>query len=242
MVRNQLLGIKMKAIKSKLIAVGIIFFFALLPDTSSARVNFHIGFGTGLGHYHSDFHIRLHGGYYRWPGRGHRIFGHRGFYRHKPWHRSGVSVWIDGLFPIIVNPPVVVKTPKVITESRIVIEEPECQVKLQDDKDTAKLFEKLRRRKSELLKGLRIGDKTKCKEAIRELAGFSFDDKVRDALEGILLSDPDAELRKQVAKSFSKTSNKKVLAALEIASTDDPNEEVRQEARQAIIKIRGYKL
>ena len=234
MVRNQLLGIKMKAIKSILAAVGMIFFFALFPDTASARVNFHIGFGTGLGHYHSDFHIGLHGGYYRWPGR-----GHRGFHRHKPWHRSGVSVWIDGLFPIIVRPGVVVKAQKVITERQVVVEEPDCQVKLKDDKDTAKLFEKLRRRKSELLKKLRIGDKAKCKEAIRELAGFSFDNKVREALEGILLSDPDVELRRQVAKSFGKTSNKKVLPALEIASTDDPNKEVRQEAYKAIMKIRA---
>jgi HEAT repeat protein len=132
-----------------------------------------------------------------------------------------------------------VKTPKVITESRVVVEEPECQVKFQDDKDTAKLFEKLRRRKSELLKKLRIGDKARRKETIRELAGFSFDDKVREALEVILLSDPDPELRRQVAKSFGKTSNKKVLPALEIASTDDPNKEVRQEAYKAIMKIRA---
>ena len=235
----------MKAIKSILAAVGIIFFFTLLPNTASARVNFHIGFGTGLGYHHSGFHIGchphigLHGGYYRWPGRGHRIFRHREFHRHKPWHRPGVSVWIDGLFPIIVRPPVVAKAPKVITEHRVVVEEPECKIKLRDDKDTAELFEKLRLRKSELLKKLRIGDKTKCKEAIRELAGFSFDNKVREALEGILLSDPDPELRRQVAKSFGRTSNKKVLAALEIASTDDPNKEVRQEAYKAIMKIRA---
>ena len=232
----------MKAIKSILAAVGIIFFFTLLPNTTSARVNFHIGFGTGLGYHHSGFHIGcrphigLHGGYYRWLGR-----GYRGFHRHKPWHRPGVSVWIDGLFPIIVRPPVVAKAPKVITEHRVVVEEPECQIKLRDNKDTAELFEKLRLRKSELLKKLRIGDKTKCKEAIRELAGFSFDNKVREALEGILLSDPDPELRREVARAFGKTTNKKVLAALQKAKVSDPDMEVHHEAHKAILKIKSYK-
>jgi hypothetical protein len=233
--------ITMKAIKFILAGNGLIFFLALLPDTASARVNFHIGFGTGIGHHSSGFHphIGLHGSYYRWPGRGHRIFGHRDFHRHKPWRSSGVSVWIDGLFPIIVRPPVVVKSPKVITESHVVIEEPQCQNKLEDDRDTSELFEKLRRKKSELLKKLRIGDKDKRKETIRELAGFSFDKKVREALEDVLLSDPDPELRMQVAKSFGKTSNKKVLPALEKANTDDPDSDVREEAYKAIIKIRA---
>lgn len=234
----------MKAIKSILAGAGLIFFFALLPNAASARVNFHIGFGTGIGHRNSSFHIGyrphygLHGGYYRWPDRG-RHRGHRNFPRRKPWHSSGVSVSIDGLFPIIFRPPVVVKAPKVITESHVVIEEPECQSKLEDDKNTAELFEKLRLRKSELLKKLRIGDKDKRKETIRELAGFSFDKKVREALEEVLLSDPDPELRKQAAESFGKTSNKKVIPALEQAEADDPNTEVRQEAYKAIIKIRG---
>jgi hypothetical protein len=237
---NQLKDIKMKAIKSILTGSGLVFFLVLLPAPASARVSFHIGFGAGLGHRFSGFHIgchshyRLHGGYYRWPGR-----GYRGFYRHKPWHRSGVSVWIDGLFPIIVRPPVVVKTPKVITERRAVIQEPEYCNELRHDKDTDELFEKLRRKKSELLKKFMIGDKAKRQETLRELAGFSFDNKVREALEIVLLSDPDPELRMQVAKSFGKTSNKQLLAALEKAEADDPDIEVREEAHKAINKIRA---
>lgn len=242
----------MKTVKSIFTGAGLIFFLALLPNTASARVNFHIGFGTGIGHRHSGFYSRcyphygLHGGYYRWPGRGryrgHSVFGHRNFHGHRPRHSSGVSVWIDGLFPIVVRRPVVVETPNVITESHVVIEEPEYYNNLRDDENTAELFEKLRRKKSELLKVLRIGDKAKCKEAIRELAGFSFDDKVREALEDVLLKDPDPELRREAAESLGKTSNKKVLRALEKANADDPNREVRQEAYKSIIKIRGYRL
>jgi hypothetical protein len=241
MTRKQLLGAKMKAKQLILVGTGLVFFLTLLPNTASARVNFHIGFGTGIGHSYRHSHFGLHGGYHRWPSRRYKVFGHRHFSHHKPRHSSGVNFWIGGLFPIVIRPPIIVKTPKVITQRRVVVEELECQSKL-DDNNTTELFEKLRRRKSELLKKLRIGDKDKRKETIRELAGFSFDNKVREALEDVLLSDPDPELRKQVAKSFGKTSNKKVLPALKKAEADDPNREVREEAYKAIITIRGYKL
>jgi hypothetical protein len=245
---NQLEDTKMKAIKSILTGSGLIFFLFLLPAPASARVGFHIGFGAGSGHRCSGFHIgchpyyRLHGDYYRWPGRCHKVFYYRHFPRYKPRCSPRVSVCLDGLFPILIKPPVVVKTPKVITERRVVIQEPEYCNELRHDKETDELFEKLRLRKSELLKKLRIGDKAKRKEAIGELAGFSFDDKVREALEDILLSDPDPGLRMQVAKSFAKTSNKKVLPALETAKSNDPNASVRQEAHNAIMKIKLHKL
>jgi hypothetical protein len=109
------------------------------------------------------------------------------------------------------------------------------------DEDTAELFEQIRRRKSELLKKLKIGDKHKCQEAIRELAGFSFNDNVRFALEEVMLTDPDVELRIEVARAFGKITNKKVLPALQKAEVYDPSMEVRQEAHKAILKIKGYR-
>ncbi len=236
----------MKKKEFLLAGVGLILFLALLPNTASARVSFHIGFGAGIGHHYSHLHGGYHGSYLRWLNRGryrkHRFYKHGDYHLHKPWHSSGVSLWIGGLFPIVIRPPVVVKTPKVITERQVVVKEPEYRVKVQYDEDTDALFEKLRRKKSELLKKLRIGDKDKRKETIRELAGYSFDKKVREALVDVLLSDPDPELRMEVAKSLGKTTNKKVLPALEIAKADDPSAEVRQEAHKAIMKIRGHKL
>jgi HEAT repeat protein len=74
-------------------------------------------------------------------------------------------------------------------------------------------------------------------EAIRELAGFSFDDKVRYALENVLLSDPDAQLREEAARSFGKVNNTKALAALEKARVEDPSEDVRKEADESIKKL-----
>ncbi len=227
----------MKATKLILTGMGLILFLALFTNTASARVSFYMGVGIGPRHPH------LHGGIHFRPhiGRGH-IYKSRGYHRHRPWYRPGVSVRIGGLFPIIVRPPVVVKAPKVITKRRVIVEEPECYGDVECDEDTARLFEEIRRKKSELLKKLKIGDKHKCKEAIRELAGFSFDDKVRLALEDVLLNDPDIELRIEVAKAFGKTTNKKVLAALQEAEVYDPSMEVRQEAHKAILKIKGYRL
>lgn len=108
------------------------------------------------------------------------------------------------------------------------------------DAQTAEQQERLRQKKSELLKVLRIGDKERRIQAIRELAGYSSDDGVRKALENILLSDPDPELRKEVATSFGRTENRKVVAALEEAKAADSSKEVRQAAYRAIILIKGY--
>jgi len=77
------------------------------------------------------------------------------------------------------------------------------------------------------------------KEAIKELAGFSFDDNVRAALENVLLSDPDPELRKEAAQTFGKVKNTKALAVLEKARVEDSSEDVRKEANQSIKKILG---
>ena len=71
------------------------------------------------------------------------------------------------------------------------------------------------------------------------MAGFSFDDKVRYALENVLLSDSDAQLRKEAARSFGKVKNTKALAALEKARVEDSSEDVRKEADQSIKKLEG---
>jgi HEAT repeat protein len=76
-------------------------------------------------------------------------------------------------------------------------------------------------------------------KAISELAGFSFDDKVREEMEKILLSDPDPELRKEAAKAFGKVVNEKALAVLEKARVSDPDIAVRQEADNSIKQIKS---
>ena len=100
--------------------------------------------------------------------------------------------------------------------------------------------EALQRKKSEQIKILKTGDKEKRIRAIHILAPFSYDDGIRKALEFILLSDPDPDLRKTVAVSFGRTGNRLVLAALTEAKEKDPVRDVRQAAYKAIIMIDGY--
>ena len=145
---------------------------------------------------------------------------------------SGVSIWVKDWHPGVVGTPII--APGAITKRQVGVKTGEYDYK------TAKLFEQLRREKSELLKKLKEPNKEQRKEAIGKLAGFSFDDKVRGALEDILLSDSDTELRKVAAKSLGKVKNKKAIPALEKARVEDSDKEVREEADRAIKKIKGY--
>ena len=127
-----------------------------------------------------------------------------------------------------------------ITHRQVVVRTKNSDGKSKHDAEAAKLSEKQRKKNSELLKILRIGDRERRVQAICDLAGFSCDDRVRKALEEVLLSDPDAELRKQVATAFGKTKNPSVVAALEKAKAEDSSREVRQAAYRSIIMIEGY--
>ena len=100
--------------------------------------------------------------------------------------------------------------------------------------------EAMRKMKSEWLEILKTGDKEKRVRAIYELAPFSFDDGIRRALENVLLSDPDLEIRKEVALVFGRTENRVVLGALIEAKEKDPERDVRQAAYRSIIMIEGY--
>ncbi|MEJ2705340.1 MAG: HEAT repeat domain-containing protein [Sedimentisphaerales bacterium] len=171
-------------------------------------------------------------GYYTWLGRD-RIWWDSGWYsrfpRHHHWpgryRSSGLGIWIGGTYPIVVDPPVVVYDPPAPAGKPPV--------------DT-QLSEAIRKKQSELLKVLKIGDKEKRLQAIDQLAAFSSDAKVRAALEEVLLSDPDPDLRKEVAVAFGKTESQLVVAALTQAKDNDPVRDVRQAAYRSLIMIKGY--
>jgi hypothetical protein len=178
-------------------------------------------------------------------------FYHHPYYFGPPWryyypYRGTIIVgggyWYDwGPDYYVVTPPVVVESPPVVIEKvPVVIERPTVVAQPQPfDEGTLELNKNLQNEKSELLKMLQMPNKEQRKEAIKELAGFSFDDNVRQALENVLLSDPDAQLRIEAAQSFSKVKNTKALAALEKARVEDPNEDVRKTADQTIKKLEG---
>lgn len=100
----------------------------------------------------------------------------------------------------------------------------------------ARRSEEVRNRKEKFLQMLK-GEKEERIEAIKNLAGFSFDKKVEVALTEILLTDPDPEIRLAVAESLGKTNNKAFLAALE-AAKKDTDDGVSQEADASIRKLK----
>jgi len=203
-----------------------------LSDAALARPSVYIGLGIGG---RPGFHRSRRPGY---------RFSHRPRYfrparRHyRPYRETiilGGGCWYDRRPDYYVAaPPTVIERVPVVVERQTVTLQPQ-----QFDESTLQLNMKLQYKKSELLKQLQMPDKEQRMEAIRELAGFSFDDKVSQALEDVLLSDPDAELRKEAAQSFGKVKNKKALAALEKARVEDSSEDVRRAADEAIKRIKG---
>lgn len=150
-------------------------------------------------------------------------------YLYYPSYYSPRVVYIDSPEP----PPVVVQRP-VVVEKQTVIVQPQ-----QFDQSTLRLNMDLQYKKSELLKQLQAPNKELRRQAIRELGGFSFDDNVKAALENILLSDPDPELRAEAADAFSAVKNGNARSALERARVEDPSADVRRAADDAIRSIAG---
>ena len=72
------------------------------------------------------------------------------------------------------------------------------------------------------------------------MAALYFDDKARAALEDVLLTDTDPDVRKEVATSLGRTEDVNVTAALKIAKARDPDRQVRQAAYRSLIMIEGY--
>lgn len=216
----------MKGAKSNLAAGGLLLLLVLLPGTTAARVSFGISIGSPFVYHYPGFHH----GWYPYC----RSYPYYGWYPYYGRHSSSeLGIWIGGYHPIVVDPPVIVHR-EVVTKAEV----RDCQSL--PDAQTAEQLERLRQKKSELLKVLRIGDKERRIQAIGDLAGYSSDDGVRKALENVLLTDPDPQLRRQVATSFGKTENRKVVAALEEAKATDSSKEVRQAAYRSIILIKGY--
>ncbi|MFZ0033996.1 MAG: HEAT repeat domain-containing protein [Sedimentisphaerales bacterium] len=190
------------------------------------RPGFHRGFRPGYGFYHRPYYF---GPSWRcsYPYRGTVIIG--GGY----WYDDGPDYYV------VTQPTIIERTPVVIEKQTVVYSTSSPQVvqPQQFDESTLQLNMSLQYKKSEFLKQLQTPDKEQRREAIAELAGFSFDDNVRNALQNILLSDPDPELRAEAAHSFGEVKNTNARAVLEKARVEDPSEDVRKAADEAIKSI-----
>ena len=203
----------MKTIK----ALSIVIFLGCLGVlTTSAFADHHrgVGIGVGFGHHGFRHHHRV------WPG-----YFYYGSYWCYPRDYVAVDYWPD--YPVVVE-----KQTVIVKDTGTVNVRSNAGVNDETFADT-------RGKKSMLLEKLTIGDKAARISAITELAGFTFDDAVRDKLSVIILSDPDPDLRKEVAKSFGKVKNDKVLPVLEKVRASDSDAGVREETARAISQIRG---
>jgi hypothetical protein len=233
----------MKGVKVNIVGVGLVVLSALAANTAEARLSFGISIGVPFGYHHSGYryggypYCEWHTGYYRWSDpyryRTIRRFGPSYHYWGRPAYPSGLGILIGDGYPIVIDSPHVI-----IRRDAVAKAKEGCRTA--PDAKTVEQMERLQQKKSELLKVLKIGEKERRIQAIHDLAEFSCDDAVRSALEKVLLSDPDPQLRKEVAKSFGKTDNMKVVAALEEAKNTDLSRDVRQAAYRSLILIKGY--
>ena len=232
-------GKKITSVRPGLViaALGLVLFCC--SSAAIARVHFGLSIGTTVGRcYPYSYH-----GYHPYPScyGGHYSRLDRGWYRpfprrhYWPGHSCspGVGIWIHDYYPVVIDTPVVVRQYSIGSARGKTVAVREAVMDAQQR-------EALRKKKSEQLKILNIGDKEKRIQAIHELAPLAYDNGIRRTLENVLLSDPDPEVRKEVAVSFGKTENQLVLAALTQAKEKDPVREVRQAAYRAIIMIKGY--
>ena len=237
----------MRFMKLGFMGVGFGLLLFCFSNAAVARLSFGLSIGTPLVHCYPGYCHDCYpydswcGGYYTWPDRDRYGWWDAGRYRHFPrrhcwpgrWCSPRLGIWIGDYYPIVIDTPIVVGVRPARTGRSEAAQTAE-------DAAAAQRREAVRRKKSELLRVLKIGDKDNRIQAIHDLAGLSSDSEARQALEDILLSDPDPQLRKEVAASFAKTSNRAVLAALTEARAKDPSRDVRQAAYRALIMIKGY--
>lgn len=219
----------MKAIGPHFVVGCLVCLLVFLTGTARARDYVRVGFGMSFGHHHS-FHYRHHYPHHRWHG-GHKSY-HSPWYRHSYYpgylHPSGSDLWIYQAFPIIPTPPLDDRTQK------------ETEYFSGLELEYEELSQSVRQYLNEQFRALKIGGKEERLAAIRKLATYSFVSRVRATLENVLLSDPDPELRKQVATSFGNTADPEAMAALEAAKAKDPDKGVLKAVYRAIIMIEGY--
>jgi hypothetical protein len=218
--------------------ISIVVLGILIGQSSSAlaRTNASIGVGVGFRGFYSGYRASPYGYPHnyrycgpRWGGRYNCPYGRTIIVSGGYYYDWGPDYYVVDQ-PVIESAPVVVENQMDVGSTS----SPRVVQPRQIDKETQALLKTLRYKRGVLLKQLKTGDKEQRMQAIKELAAFSFDDNVRQSLEKVLLSDPDPELRTEVANGFGEVKNVKALAALEKARVEDADENVRKAADQAI--------
>jgi len=200
----------MKTAKLSILIILTAFLLSLTPAYSS------VAFGGG----HHGGH---HGGYHH-GGHGHG-------------HYYGSFIFFDPFWmpPLFYSPPVVYAPPTVYAPPPVVVTPTPASVPQVNYNG----LDKIRLKKENFLKQLKSPSKPERLSAVIELAGFSFDERVKAELENILLSDPDPAMRIVAASSFAKVKNQGALPTLEKVRVQDSDTSVRQAANDAINQIKS---
>ncbi len=157
---------------------------------------------------------------------------------HHGGHHGGHGDWYGGFlfsFPLWFPPVVYAPPPPVVYQPPVVVTPPPAPT----PKVNYNGLDKIRLKKENLLNQLKSPSKPERLSAVIELAGFSFDERVKAELENILLSDPDPAMRITAATAFAKVKNQGALPTLEKVRVQDSDAGVRQAADDAIRQIKS---
>ncbi len=220
----------MKTPRFGLVQMASLCFLLWLPVPASASVS--VSLRLGSGHQYSRRSYRpSHRRDSRRSSHHRRNFRPAGRnWRSRYYRPRGNTIVFGSGFYYRTEPYYVVTTtsPRVI-EKRVIVASTSSPQVVQPDRCDAST--------ELLLDRLAMGNKWQRLEAIEQLAELSFNDRVRKALENVLLTDRDPQLRKEVARIFGVVKNINALPALEKARVEDSDEDVRKEADYAIEKI-----
>jgi hypothetical protein len=168
---------------------------------------------------------------------GHHGGGH--YYHHRSYHGH----YYGGFFfafplcwpePVVYGHPVVYAPPVVCSPPVVCAPPPAAMPQVNYNG-----LDQIRRKKENLLCQLKSSSKPEKLSAIIELAGFSFDERVKAELENILLFDPNPAMRIAAASAFAKVKNRGALPTLERVRVQDSDPAVRQAADDAIRQIKS---
>jgi hypothetical protein len=235
----------MKTSKIAIVSIVALTLVVGLSNMALARTNVSVGIGVGNpGFYPGGY--GYYGGFYgaSWGGRHHHFRGsnvfiggswgwpgyYPGYYDYPGYNYYPYQGYYDpGYYVAEPPPPPAAERPVVFQQTQ----------PMQQGGYTESLYGPIGAKKRELLNVLMTGDKEHRINAINELAGYSYDDNVRLALEKVLFSDTDPELRVAAANAFGTVRNLKAIPALEKARVEDSVTDVRRAADLSIKKLQG---
>lgn len=238
---------------AKLVCSTALAVIAVFAGISQAKISIGLSFHSGSHHHCSPYrypryhhgvccsrYLWLDRGYYHWLDSDRYCFSprHRYYYHRRPYRSSGVSIYISDIQSVIDG--IRGKSSRSTAKKAVSANAPGREYWTATGKTGEQLRAEVQLNKPDLLEMIGSPQKKLRTRAVDGLADFSFDAEIRRAMEKVLLSDPEPDLRRKAARALGKATNTEVLPALQKAKAADPNHGVRQQAYRSIILVKGY--